>query len=172
MEAFEDLDAADVLELLGKAPDPAAAARLTRGQIMAALRKARRRDIETKTDRIQTALRAEQLGRAETIAAAYAATTRSAVAVLTTLNQEVKALQGRSMRILAGTRTLRSSCPSPGWDRCSAHGSSASSGTTRTVCHRQGTQELRRYQPDYPCLRQEEGRRGPVRPWAIGSSMP
>ncbi|MFC9768544.1 IS110 family transposase [Rhodococcus jostii] len=95
LEAFEDLDAADVLELLGKAPDPAAAARLTRGQIMAALRKARRRDIETKTDRIQTALRAEQLGRAETIAAAYAATTRSAVAVLTTLNQEVKALQGQ-----------------------------------------------------------------------------
>ncbi|EID79955.1 MULTISPECIES: hypothetical protein [Rhodococcus] len=95
MEAFEDLDAADVLELLGKVPDPAAAARLTRGQIMAALRKARRRDIETKTDRIQTALRAEQLGRAETIAAAYAATTRSAVAALTTLNQEVKALQGQ-----------------------------------------------------------------------------
>ncbi|MGW5153718.1 IS110 family transposase [Rhodococcus koreensis] len=95
LEAFEDLDALDALELLGKAPDPASAARLTRGQIMAALRKARRRDIETKTDRIQTALRAEQLGRAEAIAAAYAATTRSAVAVLTTLNQEVKALRGQ-----------------------------------------------------------------------------
>jgi hypothetical protein len=32
LEAFEDLDAPDVLELLGKAPDPARAARLTRAR--------------------------------------------------------------------------------------------------------------------------------------------
>ena len=32
LEAFEDLDAPDVLELLGKAPDPARAAKLTRAQ--------------------------------------------------------------------------------------------------------------------------------------------
>ena len=64
LEAFDDLDA---LELLGKAPDPVSAARLTRGQITAALRKARRRDIETKTDRIQAALRGEHLGRAAVI---------------------------------------------------------------------------------------------------------
>ncbi|QSE87498.1 IS110 family transposase (plasmid) [Rhodococcus pseudokoreensis] len=95
LEAFEDLDAADALELLGKAPDPASAARLTRGQIAAALRKARRRDIEAKTARIQAALRGEQLGRAAVITTAYAATTRSAVAVLITLNQEVKALHGQ-----------------------------------------------------------------------------
>ncbi|MCZ4589302.1 transposase [Rhodococcus opacus] len=61
LEAFDELDAAVALEPLGKAPDPASAARLTRGQITAALRKARRRDIETKTDRIQAALRGEQL---------------------------------------------------------------------------------------------------------------
>ena len=41
LEAFDDLDAVDALELLGKAPDPASAARLTRGQIAAALRNAR-----------------------------------------------------------------------------------------------------------------------------------
>jgi hypothetical protein len=32
LDAFDDLDAADALELLGKAPDPARAARLTRSR--------------------------------------------------------------------------------------------------------------------------------------------
>ena len=35
LEAFEDLAAPDALELLGKAPDPARAARLTRAQVSA-----------------------------------------------------------------------------------------------------------------------------------------
>jgi DNA-binding HxlR family transcriptional regulator len=34
-------------------------------------------------------------------------------AVITTLDEQVKILQGRWRRILAGTRTLRSTCPSP-----------------------------------------------------------
>jgi transposase len=38
LEAFEDLDAPDTLELLGKAPEPARAARLTRAQVSAALK--------------------------------------------------------------------------------------------------------------------------------------
>jgi hypothetical protein len=58
LEAF-DLDAADTLELLGKAPEPVSAAKLTRGQIRAALTRARRRDIDTKATRIQEALRSE-----------------------------------------------------------------------------------------------------------------
>jgi transposase len=95
LEAFDDLDAADTLELLGKAPDPASAARLTRGQIRAALKGARRRDIDTKTARIQEALRSEQLGRHKVITGAYAATTRSIVAVLATLNEQIKVLQGQ-----------------------------------------------------------------------------
>jgi transposase len=40
LEAFEDLDAPDTLELLGKAPDPVRAARLTRAQVSAALKRA------------------------------------------------------------------------------------------------------------------------------------
>ena len=48
LEAFDDLDAPDALELLGKAPDPAKAAKLTRAQISAALKRARRRDIPGK----------------------------------------------------------------------------------------------------------------------------
>src|SRR6187401_543214 len=71
------------------------AAKLNRSQIQAALKHARRRDIDTKTTRIQSALRSEQLGRDQVITNAYAATTRSIVAVLTVLNEQVKILQGQ-----------------------------------------------------------------------------
>jgi transposase IS116/IS110/IS902 family protein len=81
--------------LLARAPDPASAARLTIAQISAALTRARRRNIPEKAARIQTVLRAEQLGQPEVLTAAYAATTRAAVAVLTTLQEQVPALQGQ-----------------------------------------------------------------------------
>jgi transposase len=95
LEAFEDLDAPDTLLLLAKAPDPASAARLTIAQISAALKKARRRDIPSKAAAIQAVLRAEHLGRPAVITAAYAATTRAAVAVLSTLHEQVKTLQAQ-----------------------------------------------------------------------------
>jgi transposase len=95
LAAFEDLDAADALELLAKAPDPASAARLTITQISAALTRARRRNIAEKAARIHTVLRGQHLGQPEVITAAYAATTRAAVAVLRTLDEQVKALQGQ-----------------------------------------------------------------------------
>src|SRR5207342_3007805 len=95
LEAFEDLDAPDTLELLGKAPDPARAAKLTRAQISAALKRARRRNIAGKTDAILAALRGEHLGQPPALTAAYAATIRSLIAVITALNEQVKALQGQ-----------------------------------------------------------------------------
>jgi transposase len=95
LQAFDDLDAPDALELLGRAPDPASAAKLTRSQIRAAFQRARRRDIDIKTTRIQAALRGEQLARDPVITSAYAATTRSAVAVLTVLTEQIEALQGQ-----------------------------------------------------------------------------
>ena len=95
LAAFEDLDAADALELLAKAPDPASAARLTITQISAALTRARCRNIAEKAARIQAVLRGQHLGQPEVITAAYAATTRAAVAVLRTLDEQVKALQGQ-----------------------------------------------------------------------------
>jgi hypothetical protein len=73
LEAFEDLDAPDVLELLGKAPDPARARRLTRAQVAAALKRARRRDIAGKTDAVLAALRGEHLGQPPALAAASTA---------------------------------------------------------------------------------------------------
>jgi transposase len=95
LEAFADLDAADTLELLAKAPDPASAAKLTITQISAALKRARRRDIAEKAARIQAVLRAEHLGQPAVVTAAYAATTRAAVAVLSTLHEQITVLQGQ-----------------------------------------------------------------------------
>jgi hypothetical protein len=59
LAAFEDLDAPDALKLLGRAPDPGRAGRLTRAQISAALKRARRRNIADK----------EQLGQAAAVKA-------------------------------------------------------------------------------------------------------
>jgi transposase len=91
--AFEDLDAPDALELLAKAPDPARAARLTRAQVSAVLKRARRRDIPARATAVMAALRSAQLGQPPAITAAYAATVRSLIAVITTLSEQVKALQ-------------------------------------------------------------------------------
>ena len=93
LEAFDDLDAADALELLGKAPDPARAAALTRAQVSAALKRARRRDITGRATAILAALRGGQLGQAPALTAACAVTVRSLIAVITVLNEQVKALQ-------------------------------------------------------------------------------
>src|SRR5450755_1855943 len=60
LEAFEDLDAPGTLELLGKAPDPARAAKLTRAQVSAALKRAHRRYITDKATAILAALRSPQ----------------------------------------------------------------------------------------------------------------
>jgi transposase len=95
LEAFDDLDAADALELLAKAPDPASAARLTTVQISAALKRARRRTIDQKAARIRAALRAEHLTQPAVVTAAYAASTRALVAVLVVLDEQVKTLQGQ-----------------------------------------------------------------------------
>ena len=94
LAAFEDLDALDALELLARAPDPARARRLTRAQVSAALKRARRRDIPAKATAILAALRSAQLGQPEAVTAAYAVTARSLIAVITVLNEQVKALEG------------------------------------------------------------------------------
>jgi len=60
LEAFADLTAPDALELLARAPDPVSAARLSRPQISAALKRARRQ-AEDKAAAIQGALRTVHL---------------------------------------------------------------------------------------------------------------
>ncbi|HWS36444.1 MAG TPA: IS110 family transposase [Actinoplanes sp.] len=97
LQAYQPLTltGADTLELLAKAPTPAAAAKLTVTQISAAMKKARRHDVAAKATAIQQALRTEHLGQADIVAGAYAATVRATVAVLQTLNTEIRTLEGQ-----------------------------------------------------------------------------
>ncbi len=96
LEAFgDDLAAPDALELLGRAPDPARAARLTRAQVSAVLKRAGRRKITERATAVLAALRGEQLAQPPAVTAAYAATVRALIAVINTLNEQVKALHGQ-----------------------------------------------------------------------------
>jgi hypothetical protein len=95
LEAFDDLAAPDALELLAKAPGPAAAAKLTTAQVSAALKRARRRDIAGKTAAIRAALRSQQLAQPTAVTAAYAAAVRSLTAVITTLNEQIQVMEGQ-----------------------------------------------------------------------------
>jgi transposase len=95
LAAFEDLDAADSLVLMAKAPTPAQAARLTIPQISAALKGAHRKNVADKAAIIQAALRADHLGQPEVVTAAYAASVQALIAVLNVLNTQIKTMQGQ-----------------------------------------------------------------------------
>nr|WP_281367843.1 IS110 family transposase [Nonomuraea typhae] len=96
LAAFEDLHAPEALDLLERAASPAEAAKLTISQISGALQRAHRRgDLAMRPRPIQSALRTEQLGQPDVVTAAYAASTRALVAVLTVLNQQITTLQGQ-----------------------------------------------------------------------------
>ena len=61
LQAFDDLAAAEAVELLGRAPSPTAAARLSRSKIAAACTRARRRDVDARAAQDQELLRAPAL---------------------------------------------------------------------------------------------------------------
>jgi len=92
LQAFEDLDAPDALELLGKAPDPDQAAALSTATITAALKGARRRNIENRAKELRRVLAAPQLRQPPTLQSAYAAVVASEVAVITALNLQIDRL--------------------------------------------------------------------------------
>src|SRR5579875_1177626 len=133
LEAFEDLDAPDTLELLGKAPEPARAARLTRAQVSAALKRARRRNIPDRATAVIAALRGEHLGQPEALTAAHAATVRALLAVIATLNEQVKILQGQVEENFGRHPDAEIILSQPGLDRSPAPGCSQSSATTRAA---------------------------------------
>lgn len=93
LEAYKPLELTSraALTLLAKAPTPAAAAKLSTRQIVPALKGYR--DKDGKATAIQQALCSEQLGQPDAVASAYAATVRSLVAILTTLNEEIATLE-------------------------------------------------------------------------------
>jgi transposase len=92
LQAFPDLDAAEALELLGRAPDPDQAARLSRGVITTALKKARRRHVEERAEELLKLLGTQELRQPPVLQNAYAAITASEVAVITTLNTQIERL--------------------------------------------------------------------------------
>ena len=92
---FDDLAAADTLELLAKAPTPEAARRLTAAQISAALKRARRHDIAQKARRIRAAFQAGQLPVRPATAAAYGAVVRAQTTLIGALTIEIDRLAGQ-----------------------------------------------------------------------------
>ena len=98
LEAYAPLTLSgpDALELLGRAPDPALAAKLTLAQITAALRRAGRRgDLAGRARDIQAALRAAHLSQPAVITEAYAASVQAGAAVITALNTQIKIMEAK-----------------------------------------------------------------------------
>ena len=92
VEAFGDLAAKDSLLLLERAPSPVLAAKLTRSQLVSALRAARRIHVEAKADALMALLRAPALRRSATTDAAYAAVVRGQLGIITALNAQIAQL--------------------------------------------------------------------------------
>jgi transposase len=93
LEAFGDLAAPDTLELLATAPDPASAARLTTGQITAALRRARRRGVPARTAAIVAVLHGEHMRQPQPLTEAYAAAVRSLTVIIAALGGEIATME-------------------------------------------------------------------------------
>jgi transposase len=93
LAAFDELTAPDTLRLLAKAPDPAVAARLSRAQVLAELKRAGRRGgLQDRAEAIVAALRTRQLTQPPAVAAAYAATVRSLTALIEAFNTQIAAM--------------------------------------------------------------------------------
>ena len=113
--------------------------------------------------RIQAVLRGEQWGQPAVLTTAYAATTRAAVAVFKILDEQVKVLQGRSMRIVVGTVDAEIIVSQPGLGpilgaRVLAEFGDDPEGYTDARARKNyaGTT------PDHPRLGQKEGRPRPI----------
>jgi transposase len=92
--AFDDLASNDCLAVLAKAPTPTSGARLSIGQISAALKRGgRQRNIDRRANEIREALRSEQLSAPEPIVDAFAATTVAAVGIIAELNRQIAKLE-------------------------------------------------------------------------------
>jgi transposase len=163
--AFDDLTATDTLELLAAAPDPASAAALSVEQITAALKRARRHGRAAKADAIAAALRAEHLGQPAVVTAAYAATVRAQVAILGTLNSEIKTMEEQVEAHFGQHPDAEIYLSQPGLGVVLGARVLAEFGDDKNrYTDAQSPQELRRHQPDHPPIRQEEDRAGPLRP--------
>jgi transposase len=93
LEAFAELDAPDVLELLAAAPDPDTASRLSKSRVLTAFKRAGRRgNLEARADQLRRRLRAEELRQPPMVQDAYAAIVASEVALIEALNGQIEKL--------------------------------------------------------------------------------
>ena len=80
--------------MLGRAPTPAEGAHLPLSGIQSALKRGgRHRNIAARAREIQSTLRSEQLTATGRVTAAFAATTRAAVGIITELNRQIGELE-------------------------------------------------------------------------------
>jgi transposase len=94
LQAFDNLADRDALAVLGRAPSPVEAARLSLAKVRSALKHAgRQRNIDARAQEIVAALRTEQLTAPTAITAAFAATTRAAVGIIGELNHQIADLE-------------------------------------------------------------------------------
>ena len=134
LEAFDNLADRDALAVLGRAPTPAEAARLSLAKIRSALKSAgRQRNLDTRVQEIAAVLRTEQLAAPAAITAAFAATTRAAVSIIGELNRQISDLEAELATHSRHTRTPTSTSPCQDSVSSSAPGCSVSSGTTPTA---------------------------------------
>ena len=134
LEAFEDLADRDALAILGRAPTPADAGRLSLSKIRAALKAAgRQRNLDTRALQIQATLRTPQLAAPDAVTAAFgpAPEPRWASSPSSTAGSAISKPNWR--HILRHTRTPTSTSPCQDLVSSSAPGCSVSSGTTRTA---------------------------------------
>ena len=94
LATFDDLADRDTLTVLDRAPTPAQGRALTPGRVRTALRAGgRTRNIDTRAHAIVEGLRVESLQAPAVVVSAFAATTRSQVAILRALNEQIAALE-------------------------------------------------------------------------------
>ncbi|MDR3740166.1 MAG: IS110 family transposase [Terracidiphilus sp.] len=92
--AFEDLSHGDALAVLDRAPTPVQGTHLPLSAIQAALKRGgRQRNIAARAREIRAALRSEQLAAPAPVAAAFGATTRAAVGIITELDRQIGELE-------------------------------------------------------------------------------
>lgn len=94
LAAFEDLASPDAVAVLARAPSPQLGARLTAAQIRAVLKRGgRQRYLDQQAERIHAALNVEHLAAPDPVAAAYAASTKATVAIISELNHQIAELE-------------------------------------------------------------------------------
>lgn len=94
LDTFDELADRDTLAVLAAAPTPTQATALTLGKIRAALRAGgRQRNIEARARQIADGLRVDALQAPDAVVAAFAATTRSTVAIIAEINAQIAVLE-------------------------------------------------------------------------------